>query len=120
MTSISKGRSPAATSKETFASGQPGYDAPESGTLGSIKASSLENSNVSVVEELVNMIVAQRSYETNARTIKASSPACSRPAPSLLFWRRRACSTSPSVKRLSPRVTLTRTLACSSRVSCGT
>ena len=29
-------------------------------------------SNVSVVDEMVNMIVAQRAYETNSKTIQAS------------------------------------------------
>ena len=32
----------------------------------------LEGSNVSVVEEMVNMIVAQRAYETNSKVIQAS------------------------------------------------
>ena len=61
------------TWKETFASGQPGYDAPESGTLGSIKASSLENSNVNLTNELVDLIKAQSNYQANAKTISTQS-----------------------------------------------
>jgi flagellar basal-body rod protein FlgG len=32
----------------------------------------LEQSNVSVVDEFVQMIVAQRSYESNSRVVKAA------------------------------------------------
>jgi len=32
----------------------------------------LEMSNVSVVQEMVNMIVAQRAYETNSKAIQTS------------------------------------------------
>ncbi len=32
----------------------------------------LEDSNVSVVEEMVAMILAQRAYEANSRVVKAS------------------------------------------------
>ena len=44
--------------KETYASGIPGYDAPETGTLGSIQSNSLEESNVNLTNELVNLIKA--------------------------------------------------------------
>ena len=33
---------------------------------------SLENSNVDVVEELVNMITTQRAYEMNAKVVSTS------------------------------------------------
>ncbi|CAM3070668.1 MULTISPECIES: flagellar hook protein FlgE [Pseudomonas] len=59
--------------KETFASGQPGYDAPESGTLGSLVANSLENSNVNLTNELVDLIKAQSNYQANAKTISTQS-----------------------------------------------
>ncbi len=39
--------------------------------LGSLQQNSLEQSNVSVVEQFVEMIVAQRSYESNSRVVKA-------------------------------------------------
>lgn len=61
------------TWKETFASGQPGYDAPQSGTLGSIVANSLENSNVNLTNELVDLIKAQSNYQANAKTISTQS-----------------------------------------------
>ena len=61
------------TWKETFASGQPGYDAPEAGTLGSIVANSLENSNVNLTNELVDLIKAQSNYQANAKTISTQS-----------------------------------------------
>lgn len=39
--------------------------------LGSLQQKTLEQSNVSVVEQFVEMIVAQRSYESNSRVVKA-------------------------------------------------
>ena len=55
---------------ETFESGQPVIGAPDTGTLGSIKASSVEDSNVDLSAELVNLIIAQRNYQANAKTIQ--------------------------------------------------
>ena len=40
--------------------------------LGSIQQGMLEQSNVSTVDEFVNMILAQRSYEANSRVVKAA------------------------------------------------
>ncbi|KPG97659.1 flagellar biosynthesis protein FlgE [Pseudomonas sp. RIT-PI-q] len=59
--------------KETYASGIPGYDAPETGTLGSIASNSLEESNVNVTNELVDLIKAQSNYQANAKTISTQS-----------------------------------------------
>ncbi|POR05639.1 flagellar basal-body rod protein FlgG [Alkalispirochaeta sphaeroplastigenens] len=58
--------------KETSASGgplsgQPGFDG-----MGQTLHKFLEMSNVSVVSEMVNMIVAQRAYETNSKAIQTS------------------------------------------------
>lgn len=55
---------------ETAASGSPVTDKPGSSGLGTLLQSSLEASNVNVVEELVNMIQAQRSYEITAKSIQ--------------------------------------------------
>lgn len=57
---------------ETFESGQPIIGSPDTGTLGSIKASSVEDSNVDLSAELVNLIIAQRNYQANAKTIETS------------------------------------------------
>ncbi|CAN7650380.1 MULTISPECIES: flagellar hook protein FlgE [Pseudomonas] len=59
--------------KETYASGIPGYDAPETGTLGSIASNSLEESNVNLTNELVDLIKAQSNYQANAKTISTQS-----------------------------------------------
>lgn len=40
--------------------------------LGALQQNALEQSNVSVVDQFVQMIVAQRSYESNSRVIKAA------------------------------------------------
>jgi flagellar basal-body rod protein FlgG len=39
--------------------------------LGTIQSGFLEKSNVQMVNELVNLITAQRAYEINSRAIKA-------------------------------------------------
>ena len=57
---------------ETFESGQPIFGAPGTGTLGGISASSVEESNVDLSQELVNLIIAQRNYQANAKTIETS------------------------------------------------
>lgn len=54
------------------ASGLPQQGAPGQNGMGSIAQGQLETSNVNVVDEMVNMITAQRSYETNAKVIQAS------------------------------------------------
>ena len=59
--------------KETYASGIPGYDAPETGTLGAIESNALEESNVNVTNELVDLIKAQSNYQANAKTISTQS-----------------------------------------------
>ena len=47
--------------------GTPGLDG-----FGKLAQGWLEMSNVQVVEEMVNMIVAQRAYETNSKAIQAA------------------------------------------------
>ncbi len=57
----------------TAASGDPVIGTPGgSDGLGSIQQGMLEQSNVSVVDEFVQMIVAQRSYEANSRVVNAA------------------------------------------------
>jgi flagellar hook protein FlgE len=55
---------------QTAASGGAIVGTPGSGNLGVLQAGALEESNVDLTAELVNMIVAQRSYQANAQTIK--------------------------------------------------
>lgn len=57
----------------TTASGDPIIGTPGgSEGLGTIQQGMLEQSNVSVVDQFVQMIVAQRSYESNSRVVKAA------------------------------------------------
>jgi flagellar basal-body rod protein FlgG len=56
----------------TEASGQPTTGTPGSNGLGLLKQGFIERSNVQIVNELVNLIVAQRAYEVNSRAIQAS------------------------------------------------
>ncbi|MGB7301832.1 MAG: flagellar hook protein FlgE, partial [Burkholderiaceae bacterium] len=56
---------------ETAKSGQPLLGVPGSASLGGVQSGALEQSNVDLTGELVNMIMAQRSYQANAQTIRA-------------------------------------------------
>jgi flagellar hook protein FlgE len=55
---------------ESAASGPALVGTPDSGSLGVLQASAVEDSNVDLTGELVNMITAQRNYQANAQTIK--------------------------------------------------
>lgn len=56
----------------TTASGDPQTGVPGADGLGTLVQGFLEDSNVSVVEEMVNMILGQRAYEANSRVIRAA------------------------------------------------
>lgn len=58
--------------KETEASGAPTTNAAGTDGAGTIVQQFLEMSNVQIVDEMVNMIVAQRAYETNSKAITTS------------------------------------------------
>ncbi len=57
---------------ETFESGPPLIGLPQTAALGLIQSGSLEESNVDISEELVNLIIAQRNYQSNAKTIETA------------------------------------------------
>jgi flagellar basal-body rod protein FlgG len=57
---------------QTTASGEPQIGAAGEDARGLIAQGFIEDSNVSVVEEMVNMILGQRAYEANSRVIKAA------------------------------------------------
>ena len=57
---------------ETAASGAPNEGRPGDGALGKLKQGALEGSNVQVVEEMVDMIAAQRTYEMNTKVLSAA------------------------------------------------
>lgn len=56
--------------KETKSSGNPILGTAGGGGFGTLTSGALESSNVDLSKELVNMIVAQRNYQSNAQTIK--------------------------------------------------
>lgn len=58
---------------ETSDSGTPVIGSPRTAALGSIAASSLEDSNVDLSAELVDLIIAQRNYQANAKTIETAN-----------------------------------------------
>ncbi len=55
---------------ESSGSGPALVSTPNSGSLGVLQSSAVEDSNVDLTAELVNMITAQRVYQANAQTIK--------------------------------------------------
>jgi flagellar basal-body rod protein FlgG len=57
---------------ESAASGSPNMVAGGTSGAGTISSGYLEGSNVSVVEEMVRMISAQRAYEINSKAIQTS------------------------------------------------
>jgi flagellar hook protein FlgE len=57
----------------TAESGQAIVGTAGNGNFGTLTSSALEGSNVDLSKELVNMIVAQRDYQSNAQTIKAQN-----------------------------------------------
>jgi len=56
----------------TTASGDAETGTPGTDARGTLAQGFVEDSNVSVVEEMVNMIIGQRAYEANSRVIKAA------------------------------------------------
>lgn len=58
--------------QETAASGVPTEGIAGEGALGAIKQGALEGSNVQVVEEMVDMITAQRTYEMSTKVLSAA------------------------------------------------
>ena len=58
--------------KETPASGTPEIGSAGENGFGTMQQGYLEMSNVKVVEEMVNLIVAQRAYEVNAKSVQAA------------------------------------------------
>jgi flagellar hook protein FlgE len=55
---------------ETFSSGQPVQGAAATGRFGALRSGALEDSNVDLTKELVDLMSAQRTYQSNAQTIK--------------------------------------------------
>ncbi len=55
---------------ETEYSGPPIFGTPGTNGFGEIYQGYMESSNVDIVEEMINMITAQRAYEINSKTVK--------------------------------------------------
>lgn len=58
---------------QTFETGEAVIGAPGTASLGDITSGALEESNVDLSEELVNLIIAQRNYQANAKTIETAN-----------------------------------------------
>jgi flagellar basal-body rod protein FlgG len=58
--------------QETQASGAAELGLPAQNGFGEVQQGSLELSNVSVVQEMVNLILAQRAYEVNSKAVQAA------------------------------------------------
>jgi flagellar basal-body rod protein FlgG len=57
---------------ETEASGPPQQEIPGTNSAGHLAQGFLEKSNVELVEEMVNMIIAQRAFESNSKAVTTS------------------------------------------------
>jgi flagellar basal-body rod protein FlgG len=57
---------------ESLASGTPETGTPNESGYGALQQGYLEMSNVKVVQEMVNMIVAQRAYEVNSKSVQSA------------------------------------------------
>jgi flagellar basal-body rod protein FlgG len=57
---------------ETTASGAPNVGTPGNNQFGTVLQGFQESSNVNIVEEMVDMIIAQRAYEVSSKAIKVS------------------------------------------------
>ncbi|MAV75709.1 MAG: flagellar basal-body rod protein FlgG [Cellvibrionales bacterium] len=57
---------------ETVSSGTAQQGTPSLNGFGSLQQGSIENSNVNIVEELVNMITTQRTYEVNSKVLQTT------------------------------------------------
>jgi flagellar hook protein FlgE len=58
---------------QTFETGEAVIGVAGSSSLGNIDSGALEESNVDLSEELVNLIIAQRNYQANAKTIETEN-----------------------------------------------
>ncbi|MAG32117.1 MAG: hypothetical protein CL908_14640 [Deltaproteobacteria bacterium] len=58
---------------ESVESGAPVVAAAASGNLGRIRSSALEKSNVDIAQQFVNLIVAQRAFQANTRTVSVAN-----------------------------------------------
>jgi flagellar hook protein FlgE len=58
--------------RETVASGLPQIGLPNTGSRGTVSGGVLENSNVDLGREFSNLILTQRGFQANARTITAA------------------------------------------------
>ena len=58
---------------ESVESGPPVLAPANSGNLGSIRSSSLEKSNVDLAQQFVNLIVSQRAFQANTRTVSVAN-----------------------------------------------
>lgn len=57
---------------QSFESGEPIIGGPGTASLGLIQSGALEDSNVDLSEQLVNLIIAQRNFQANAKTIETA------------------------------------------------
>lgn len=58
---------------ESFESGNPTIGSPRTANFGKIKSNALEDSNVNLSDQLVRLIIAQRNFQANAKTIETTN-----------------------------------------------
>lgn len=58
---------------ENFESGVPNIGSPGTAALGAVQSGAIEESNVDLSEQLVNLIIAQRNFQANSKTIETAN-----------------------------------------------
>ncbi|MCH7600657.1 MAG: flagellar hook-basal body complex protein, partial [Myxococcales bacterium] len=58
---------------ESDVSGQPLYGGPTTGNFGSVRSSTLEQSNVDLASQFVRMIINQRAFQANTRVVSVTN-----------------------------------------------
>ena len=58
--------------RENQASGEGAAGIPNENGYGALNQGALEKSNVKVIEEMVNMIIAQRAFEVNSKAVQTA------------------------------------------------
>lgn len=58
---------------ESYESGNPTVGSPRTASFGKVKSNSLEDSNVNLSDQLVRLIIAQRNFQANAKTIETTN-----------------------------------------------
>ena len=90
---------------ETRDSGQPLIGAPGTGRFGDIRSSSIEQSNVDLADQFIRLILNQRAFQANTRTVSTTNELLEANVSKVAPPRSRITSSSPTITRRVLRTT---------------